>query len=171
MDKRYLLIILIICVCFVNLFMITNVSDIVGNASVDAGNYTFSLPKGFSMYDDTATRVQISNPDTKMNIWFFSELGKNDTFINKYHEIDQGKGFNVLSNGTIKDNDINIDSVFYQSTEDSSNRSTFYFTKDGHDFRILVEGFDYNTQKEEVSQLVVDIIESIRINHKHAYNA
>ena len=170
MDKRYLLIILIVCICCVNLFIITNVSDIVGNASVDAGNYTFSLPKGFSMYDNTATRVQISNPDTKMNIWFFSELVTNDTFQNKYHEIDQGKGFKVLSNGSIKDEGINIDSVFYQSTEDSSNRSTFYFTKDNHNFRILVEGFDYNTQKEEVINLVADIIASIRINHKHTYN-
>ena len=52
MDKRYLLMIVIICVCLANLYIIADFSDVVGSASVDTGNYTFSLPKGFSLYED-----------------------------------------------------------------------------------------------------------------------
>lgn len=165
MDKRYLIMIIIICACCMNLYMIANFSDVVGTASVNVGNYSFSLPEGFSLYDDGHTEVYIHNPSSKMNIQFYAYLGENDTFLNKYKEINSSKEYKILSNGSIEDNGITIESVFYQKTDDMNNRSTFYFTKNNHNFRILINGFNYDTGKNEVIKIVTDIVESIRINH------
>ena len=68
MDKRYLLIILIIGICAVNLYLISNTSDVVGSAYVDVGNYTFSLPNGFVLDSDKGNQVSIINSDTNMHI-------------------------------------------------------------------------------------------------------
>ncbi len=166
MDKRYFLIIIIICICVVNLYIIANVSDIVGSASVDVGDYTISLPKGFSLYDDDSTQVLLSNPDSKIDIQFFSKVGDKDTFEKKVGEINNNSEFRILSNGTIDNNGVLVDSLFYQRTDNSKNFSIFYFTKDNHNFRIIVKGFDYDSQKDEIIDLVSDIITSIRVNYK-----
>lgn len=166
MDKRYFFIIIIICVCCINLYMIANVSDVVGSASIHVGDYTFSLPDGFSLYDDEHSQIHIYNPDSDMDIIVYSQLGKNDTFLNKYNEINSSGKYNILSNGTLKDDDINIESLFYQRINDTNNRSTFYFTKFDHNFRILLTNFDYNTEKNEIMDIVTHIVDSLRINHE-----
>lgn len=166
MDKRYFLIIIIIGVCCINLYMISNVSDVVGSASADAGKYTFTLPNGFSLYEHPRSEAQIFNPDSNITIRIFTTLGKHDNFSTKYEEIDNDNNFKILSNGTINDNGIIIQSLFYQEIENSNNRSTFYFTKDNNNFRILAVGFNYDSQKNETIDIVTQIIDSIRINYK-----
>ena len=166
MDKRYFLIIFIIGVCVVNLYLIANVSDIVGSASVDVGNYTISLPNGFSLYDQDSNQVLLSNPDTKMDIQFFSKVGHRDTFKNKVAEINNDTQFKVLSNGTIDNDGVLVNSLFYQRHDNARNFSIFYFTKEDHDFRIIVRGFDYDSQKDQVIDIVCDIVTSIRLNYK-----
>ena len=36
----------------------------------------------------------------------------------------------------------------------------------GDNFRILIEGFDYNTQRDKVINIASDLIGSVRVNHK-----
>ena len=166
MDKRYFLIIIIILICSVNLYMISNVSNVVGSASVDIGNYTVTLPKEFSLYEDDGNRILISNPNNNMNVWIFSNLGDGDNYSNKYKEVNESKQYEVLGDGIINNHEISIDSLFYQDKYNNENRSTFYFNKGNHDFRILIIGFDYNSQKNDTIELASDIAESIRINYK-----
>lgn len=164
MDKRYFLIVIIICICGVNLFMISNFSDVVGSAYVDVGDYTFSLPKGFTLYSDQGSYSTLINQNSDMQIVVDSYLGKNDTFSNKINEINRRDDYHLYSNGTINYRDIKVDSAFYHS--DSENRSTFYFNEDGNNFRIIIMGFDYNSQKDEVIDIALQIIGSIRVNYK-----
>lgn len=164
MDKRYFLIIIMICICGVNLYMISNVSDVVGSAYVDVGNYTFSLPEGFVLESDKGNQVSIINSDKDMYILIYSSLGKNDTFENRIHTIESENEYQLYSNGTVHCGDMEIPAAFYH--KGSENRSTFYFTKDGNNFRFLIIGFDYNTQKDDVINIVSNLVESVRFNHK-----
>lgn len=164
MDKRYLLIILIMSICAINMYIISDNSDVVGSAYVDVGNYTFSLPNGFTLYSNQGNQVSIINSDTDMHILIYSSLGKNDTFANKLHDIESKDEYKLYSNGTVHCGDMEIPAAFYH--RGSENRSTFYFTEDGNNFRILIIGFDYSTQKDEVINIVSDLVGSVRLNNK-----
>lgn len=164
MDKRYFLIIIIIGLCAVNLYIISDTSDVVGSAYVDVGNYTFSLPNGFTLFSDQGEQVIIINSDTNMRIYIFSSLEKQDTFSNKIEELKKKGSFQLDSNGTVNCKGKKIPVAFYHSS--SENRSTFYFTEVGNDFRIVISGFNYDSQKDEVINIASEIIGSVRVNHE-----
>lgn len=165
MDKRYFLIFFILVISLASLYMISSGSDIVGSASVNVGNYTMSLPNGFSLYDLKDTNVLIINPNSKMYITIYTALNSKDNYQNKYSEIEKGD-YKILSNGTINVKGTLVNSIYYQSLKNSNNRSTYYFDKEGSSFRILIEGFNYDAQKDETIFIVSDIISSIRVNYR-----
>lgn len=166
MDKRYFLIIIIICVCCINLYLISSVSNVVGSASVDVGNYTFSLPEGFTFYEDKANGISISNTNTKMVIGLYVPLEDKDTFANRFNNINNSAKYDIISNGSINSGGIAIDSIYYRDVNDLTNYSTFYFTKFNHNFRILVTGFNYDLDKNKTIDIVTGIVNSIRTNYK-----
>ena len=167
MDKRYLFIIVIIIVCCVNLYFISSNSDIVGSASVDCNDYTISMPSGFAFYESSNQRTLIHNEYNGMNLNIYTNLDKNDTFENKYKEINSSKEFKVLSEGEVSVDGINIHTLYYQRNDDHQNRSTFYFEKLDHPFRILITDFNYQNDKNLTMQYIFDIVSSLRVNYKN----
>lgn len=166
MDKRYGLILIIIIVCCINLFIISNSSDVVGSATTECGNYMFSMPLGFTLYDSGNNHVLIHDSKTGMNINVYSNLDKSDTYNNKIKEI-KGEGFTIVSNGTINVGDIDVKSIYYTKNDSTHpNRSTFFFTKDNEKFRILITDFDLNSDRNATIDYVSDIINSIKYNYK-----
>lgn len=153
-------------VCCANLFIVSNYSNEIGDASVDVDRYTFSLPLGFSLYNSDTQSIVIVNPNSQMKINVFVDLKKEDTYEKRVQHIGNGTD-NILSNGTITYNNISISALYYQSTSDYRNFSTFYFSKYNHTHRILISNFDYNTQKNETIDIASKIINSFRVNYKN----
>lgn len=166
MDKRYLLIIIIISICAINLYLISDFSDVVGSASVDIGNYTVSLPKGFSLYENNGDNILISNPTSHVRIKIYSIVSPKDTYLNKTQEINSTNQYTLLSNGTINSNGNIISCIFFLNNKDSNNCSVFYYTQDNHNFQIYMSGFNYNLQKNETIEIARNIVETTRINYK-----
>lgn len=166
MDKRYGLILIIIIICCINLFIISNSSDVVGSATTECGNYIFAMPQGFTLYDSDTSHVLIHDSKTGMNINVYSNLGRSDTYDNKIKEI-KSEGFTIVSNGTIKVDDIDVKSLYYTKDDATHpNRSTFFFSKDDNRFRILITDFDLNSDRNYTIDYVSDIINSIKYNYK-----
>lgn len=166
MDKRYGLILIIVIVCCINLFIVSNSSDVVGSAATECGNYTFAMPQGFTLYDSDTSHVLIHDSKTGMNINVYSNLGKSDTYDNKIKEI-KSEGFTIVSNGTIKVGDIDVKSIYYTKADSTHpNRSTFFFIKDDNRFRILITDFDLDSDRNYTIDYVSDIINSIKYNYK-----
>ena len=166
MDKRYFVIIALVTICCVNLYIIADASDIVGSASINIKNYTFSVPEGFTLYDNAQNYVFISNPDNKMNVYVYTSWGKNELYLNK-NLLQNNSKFQILSNGTISGNGIVIDSVYYQNLNNHRNFSTFFFSEYNHDFVIWIADFNYDNQKNETISIVSEIANSFRINYKY----
>lgn len=166
MDKRYGLILIIAIVCCINLFIVSNSSDVVGSATTECGDYIFAMPQGFTLYDSDSSHVLIHDSKTGMNINVYSNLDKSDTYNNKIKEI-KTQGFTIVSNGTINVGDIDVKSIYY-TKEDSThpNRSTFFFTKDDARFRILITDFNLDSDRDATINYVSDIIDSIKYNYK-----
>lgn len=165
MDKRYVLILIIILGCCINFFIISNSSDLIGSASVECGNYIFTMPQEFSLYRSDIDQVYIHDSKTGMNIFVFSKLGKSDTYENKLKEI-PAKNYTILSNGTIKAGDIEVKSVYYFNNDNHQNRSTFFFEKENNQFRILVMDFNMDKDRNTTIDYIVQIVESLKYDYK-----
>lgn len=166
MDKRYLLIFIIIFICFIGLFVIANNSDNIGSASVACGKYSFCIPNGFSLYDSATYTVHISNGDSGINIIVYSKLNKNDTFKNGFNRISNSSSFSILSNGSIDANGIKINSVYYRNLENNRNESQHYFSKENNSFRIYVSDFNYDEDLNKTLDYVSIIAQSIKLDYK-----
>ena len=166
MDKRYLLIIIIIFVCAINLYMIADFSDVVGSASVDIGNYTVSLPEGFSLYENSNNQVLISNPNTHMHIKIYTIVSPSDTYLNQTQEFNSSSKYVLLSNGTVNINGNNIECIFFRNTEDHDNCSVFYYSKFDHVFKLYMRGFNYDLQKNESVKIAEQLVDTTKINYK-----
>jgi len=166
MDKRYLLIIVIIIVCCFNMFIISNFSDIIGSASIDCNNYTFSAPSGFALYDSTQKYILIHDSNSGMNIYLYDSLSSSETYKNKIKDIQDNGNDRLLKKGTLDVDGIKVYSIYYQRNDSGQYRSTFYFNKFGNDFRILITDFDYESDYDKTIKYAEDVITSLRINHK-----
>lgn len=164
MDKRYGLILIIVLGCCVNLFMISNSSDMIGSASVECGNYIFTMPSEFTLYNSDINHVLIHDSKTGMNVDVYSKLDKSDTYENKLKQI-TNDGFTIVSNGTIKAGDIEVKAVYY-TNKDHQNRSTFFFEKDNNQFRVLMNGFNLENDRDITIDYLAEITESMKYNYK-----
>lgn len=168
MDKRFILIIFIIIIGVFNLFIISENSDVIGSASVDVSKFTFSLPKDFILLNtNNQNDVSISNTKTGLRIMVSVIPHYNASY--KFDSLQNDTNKTILSNGTINRNDIKIDSMYYNPVTPDNNHSSaaiFYFNKNNASFKISMDNFNYETQREETIDALLGIIDSIRINHK-----
>lgn len=153
-----------------NLYFISSYSDIVGSASIDCGNYTISIPSGFTLYESNNQRALIHNDNNGMNINFYNNLKDDNNYENKAEDLNNSSEFKILSKGNITIDNTQIDCIFYQRNSDHQNRSTFYFEKLNHDFRILITDFNYDSDKNETLYYVTEIVSSLRLNYKNINN-
>lgn len=167
MDRNYLLIIVIIIFCCFNLHFIANNSDIVGSASVNVKNFTFSIPKGTEVLNTYDNYVDLRSTTDD----FYSKvrvLNNNDyNFTKIVEDIGNKSENNILSNGTINVDDIVVDCVYYKSEINGRVQysSSFFFIKDNTAFSIAI-----STSNPDYRNLTIDfvtyVVSTLRINHK-----
>ena len=167
MDKRYFLMLIIIVVCFINLFLIVNHSDVVGSANVECGQYICSIPYGFSLYESKSDEITLVDSNRNSSIFIDSQLRNNDNVSARQNRLlNDNKTYIILGNGTIDVNGITIDSIYYTNVNHTQNYSVFYFDKFNNSFKILITGFDYDTERNYPIDLLTEIITSLKINHR-----
>ena len=163
MDKRYLLILIIIVICCVNLSIIVTNSDIVGSASASAGKYLFSIPEGFSLYENAGNHAIIQNHEG-VKIYFESDIKNSDTYDNRLNYIENESDMKILSEGTITIENITVDVGYYQTN--NTNKSVYYFEKNNTPFKIVMSDFNYDTDRNLTLDYATLIIQSTRFDYK-----
>lgn len=165
MDSRYLLIIIIIVFSSLSLFFITENSDVIGSASVNFGNYTCSIPNNFNLMDTFENRVLLKGPNN-LNVAIHISNSSKENYNASLNSISANNDYKIYSNGSISVGDIPVDSIFYYKKDsgDTSNRSVFYFEKYGSDFKVEMNSFNYNQDKDKIIDLVSYFVESLKIN-------
>ena len=168
MDKRYLVIIFILIFGCVNLYFIAINSDTIGTASVNFDKYVLSLPEGFDLYENHGDSIVLHNSKTGVYIAVYSVDSYN--YTNDLNHYKNDSRATVFSTGDINVDDTLVNSIFYKDFDKNNDRSfnysKFYFTKENHPFVITVAGFDYNNDKNSTVELLIDIVNSLRINSK-----
>ena len=171
MEKNYFLIIIIFCICMVNLYVIADNSDIVGSASADFRGVTFSLPRNFELTNTNVKYIEIHNPNFGNIAISYTNLDKLDPKDNYNRQLDiinKTENQSILSNGTIDVNNHMVYVVYYNQVKDNgvNNLSNFFFAKDNLSFNVAMGSFDYNTQKNETIENLVIVLNSLRPNYK-----
>lgn len=170
MDNRYILIFFIIIVCVFNLFLVSEYSDVIGTASVDVSKYTFSLPKDFILLETTdQNSILITNTKSGLDI-AFSVISDKYSSNFKLNELENDSSYSVLSNGTINSGDVSIESIYYKHINSNNNNKSdaaiFYFNKNNASFKVRMENFNYELQRNETIDSLSYIVDSLRINYK-----
>lgn len=168
MDRRYVLIIFIIVICCFNLYFITEHSNVVGSASADFREVTFSLPPQFNIVSSNNKYVQIFNPDFGYINIAYSDVNTTANYDNRIQLLKNSSNDKILSNGSITYKNISVDSVYFINNDSDgveNNQSAFYFIKDNLLFRIEMITFDMDNRNSTIENLKF-IIDSIRFNHK-----
>lgn len=168
MDKRYLLIIIIVAVCLLNMFLIAKSSDEIGNAAVNFDDYTFSIPRGFSLYESSEDQVMVGNTSNDFRMYVTTL----DSY-NAEHKLDQltnNTNDTVLSKGNVTCGNITVETIYYRHVynpdKPAINQSVSYFTKFGTPFKITMRGFNYDTDQNETLDDLAFVVNSLRENHK-----
>lgn len=167
MDRRYLLIIVIIILGSINMFFIAESSDIIGSASVSFDGYTVSIPKGFSLMNTNENSVVINNPNSNLYIAIYS-IDKDYDYEKFLDNINENNSYKVLSKGTINIKNVTVDSLYYygpDSRGNVGNRSIFFFEKLDSKFEIQMTNFDYNHREKTIEALTL-IVDSLRDDYK-----
>ena len=165
MDKRYLLIIIMIIICSINLSIIVNNSDVVGSASVSIGKYLFSTPEGFDLTENNGNSATIKNKNNNMIISVETNVSDTDNYYSRLNYIENNTNFTILSKGTVSIENISVSTAYYK-TITNNNRSVFYFEKDNTQFKIKVSNFDYTKDRDLTLDYITFIIKSIEYDYK-----
>lgn len=168
MDRRYLLILVIIIVCSVNLVLVSNYSDVVGSASVDYKEITFSLPPNFNLLSANDRYVQLYSSDFGHIAITYDNDYSSSNYENKINSLKNSTNTTILSNGTVNFKNLTIDTVYYKTIDSENtenNLSSFYFVKDDLHYRVEMSTINSDKRNETINNLIY-IIDSIRHNFK-----
>lgn len=168
MDRRYLVIIFIIVFGCINLFFISGFSDVIGSASVNCGDYTFTIPNDFNLMSSEESTVVIHNPVSHLTV-AISIIDNNDSnFTRDFDRIANNSNNNVLAEGDINIDNITVSSIYYEgpdSKDEVKNRSVFFFKKFDSTFKIQMTNFNF-TDRNETIDVLSSIVDSMRINYR-----
>lgn len=167
MDKRFIIMFFILIAGIFNLFFISEYSDVIGSASVDVSNYTFSLPEEFVLLNtNNAESISIYNSKSGLHIMVSVIHDYNSSY--KINQLNNDSRYDILSNGTINIGNKTIDSIYYNDVniKNKSSVAIFYFNKFNATFKVNMDNFDYETQRNETIDAITDIVTSLRINYK-----
>ena len=147
MDRRWILILIIIILAVCCGYFVVSNSDTVGNAIIDINKSTAVLPPGFSVGGSDSSSISLYQKNHPEKI-FIKDLGKGEFALD---EIDKkNKSFSNNPDIEILDNVKNITedrelyTIHYQnySDKESLNLSVSYLNTYNHTFLLKCSGFN-----------------------------
>ena len=165
MDKRWILILIIIIVALGCGYLIVNSSTTVGKAVTVVDRCVFTLPDGYSLENSKTGNITIEHDGTceKINV---KEFNKNTTVKKLIARFERNFNdtYEIIGNNTTKSpNGIEIFTVYYKNSTDNLSSSFFYTTK--HSFNVNTVGYnDLNALNKDLYY----IADTLRPDYKQA---
>lgn len=166
MDKRWILILLILIAGLFSLYHIVETSTTVGHAITVLDKVVVTLPSGFTNFDSHEKYVGIENKNNDEKIFVHLEKKGNSTdlYENRISKLKASWDIQDIKNKTGKINNITVKTVYYKnSTENLTEHIESYFDEFNSTFSVRTWGFENATQAESNIQF---IIETLHIDYK-----
>lgn len=149
MDRRWLIIFIILIIGLGCMFLIAITSTTVGSAIVDINKTTVALPNGFTKEASTEGSLELINENTNEDI-YIEDLGTTDISKESYYRTLETLNASTdliqdrfHGNKTNVFNNINTYTTYYTNSSDSKafNSSMSYIYSAGHTFYIKMSGY------------------------------
>ena len=176
MDKRWLLIVLILIFGISCVYVIVENSLTVGSASQSVGHAIISIPPDFSIYSSDSNSVTLVSSNGH-KIEFAEVEGKdNAEKLHNYRiqSLNKTNDIHTLQDGVMHVGDTDVYTLYYHAdkTNDQNevNSSLSYFDKFNHTYFIRIWGFDYNKDHNTILDYIDLISRNIRQDYKQNSN-
>ncbi len=156
MDKRWILIFIIILIGAGGAYLVIESSNTVGSAITDISKSTVTMPDGFSKGDVNKDDVLLVNKKTDEKI-YLKDLGNSDLskvkFNNKMKSY-LNDGMEITNNTTINVDNITVYTFYYLNGTEFNN-SISYFYSYNHTYYLKITGYtDANKINEDMNFVV-----------------
>lgn len=163
MDKRWILILIIIIIAVICGYAVMSSSNTVGNAIIDIHKSTAVLPPDFSVTNSESKNTELTKRDGIEKI-YIEDLGKTDiaekSFKVKMKELSQVEGIKILQNSSNIIDKYKYYVVYYQnsSNNDSDILSTSFLYSHNHTFIFKCSKFQSIDEIDKNLNLLVTTI-------------
>lgn len=162
MDKKWILIIIILIVgCFL-MYNIVDSSTTVGNAITVVNKSVVTLPDGFSIGESEKNSVELLDEKTGEKI-YVTDLGKTNSAEEEYSEALQSLEYDpyisIINNSTSKINNINTYTITLENhTVNTTNVCLAYIYSSNHTFSIEFQNYSDNNRLNDDLNFIVSTI-------------
>ena len=161
MDKRWILILIILIVGCVCIYFIVDSSTTVGDAITVVNKSVITLPQDFTIGDDDKNSVELIDKNTHESI-YIKDLGKGDKsfdcFKDELNSLNKNDEVNILSNSTVKIGDINTYKIDLQNLTSSENSTIAYIYTSNHTFTLKFYGYSNQNDLNNDLDFIVSTI-------------
>ena len=150
MDKRWIIILVILILGLGCMYLIADSSTTVGKAITVVNKTVVTLPQDFTVEDSDKSSVYLVDKQTHTKVRI-KDFGKNDSafdrFSEKLNELKHDSSVKNLKNSTFKINDITTYQINFQNvTNNSTNTTLNYLYACNHTFSIKTTGYSDNAK-------------------------
>ncbi len=162
MDKKWILIIIILIVgCFL-MHNIVDSSTTVGNAITVVNKTVVTLPDGFSIGESEKNSVELLDEKTGEKI-YITDLGKTDSAQNEYNEALQSLAYNsdiyIINNSTSMINNTNTYLITFENHTVNTNTVCLgYIYSCNHTFSLEFQNYSDNNRLNDNLNFIVSTI-------------
>ena len=161
MDKRWILILIILiagCAC---MYHIVDSSNSVGDAITVVNKTVITLPSGFTIGDDDRSSVTLVNENNNETI-FIEDLGKSDTsldnFKNDLNRFYESNNIHVLNNETLNIKDSPVYRINLKNDTNGVDSTFVYMYSCNHTFNVKFNGYSNEDDLNQDFNFIINTI-------------
>ena len=153
MDKRWIIIIIVLAIGIGCLYLVADNSTSVGNAVVSIGDVILTIPPSFTNFQTHGETVSVENKYTGEKMYFELIDDGNDSlskYNNKIEELKHLENVSITKNKTIEIDGVKVHTIYYQKVTPNNTTEYIvgYFDKYNATFGATFWNFE-NTEKGE----------------------
>lgn len=161
MDKRWILILIILIVGCACMYHIVVSSNNVGNAITVVNKTVITIPDEFTIDDDDKSSTTLINEKTKETI-FIKDLGKPDTSLDCFNKglsrFSDNYDIHILNNETLNINDIPVYRLDIQNSTDGKDSTIVYMYSYNHTFNLKFNGYSSEDKLNQDLNFIINTI-------------
>lgn len=162
MDKRWILILIILIVGGYWTYTVADTSTTVGDAITVVNKSVITIPDDFSIVDSDKNSVDLIDEKNNKKI-HIEDIGKGDiafeTFNHEINSLSESPDVHLIKNSTLNVGNMSIYKSDLQNlTNDLTNVSLAYIYSSGHTFSIKFEGYSDESELNKDLKFMVTTI-------------